>query len=68
MSTHSHEALRAYGVSTHKGLKNLSNPHHIGIHLGFVKNIMMVDCYDGSKAGAVAKKEYPLALMRHITK
>ena len=67
MSTQTHGNILAYGISTFKGYKNVSSPHHLGVHLGFVKNIMMVESYDGSLAGKFVRQEYPLQLMKLIT-
>ena len=64
MSTEPHNPIKAYGISTYKGYKNVTNPHHLGIHLGFVKNIMMVEGYDGSAAGKAVKQKYPLELIK----
>ena len=42
MSTIAQNNILAYGISTCRGVNQLKNLHHLGIHLGSIKNFMIV--------------------------
>ncbi len=55
MSSQTHGQIVAYGISTLKGHNHLSCPHHIGMHLGPVKSILLAESFGGSLAAKIAK-------------
>ena len=63
MSTEPNKNILAYGLSTYKGDTNVTNPHHLAIHLGIFKHFMLIESYDGLLASRYLKNRYPIVLL-----
>lgn len=41
-SSQAYNSVLAYGISCFKGFRNVINPHHIGVNLGYIKNFTLI--------------------------
>lgn len=51
-------AQDAFGIGTYRGVKKSINSHQIGVHIGQLTSLTLIEGYDGYYAAAEIKKTY----------